>query len=160
MAEGEVKFRRASLADIDTLVRLQADYYQDDGYAYDERKARQAWETFLTDTRFGSAWAADSTAGLVGYVVVTLGYSLEYLGADAFVDELYLVPAVRGQGLGHEALKVAEAVCAELGAKALHLEVEPSKTGARELYRRFGFVDSERVLMTKRLRRAADYPPR
>ena len=151
----EVQFRRAALADIDTLVRLQAGYYQEDGYAYDERKARQAWETFLSDTRLGSAWAVDSAAGLVGYLVVTVGYSLEFLGADAFVDELYLVPAVRGQGLGRQALKVAEAVCAELGVDALHLEVERSKTAARELYRRFGFVDSERVLMTKRLRRTA-----
>ena len=155
MAEGEVQFRRAEPADIDALLRLQAGYYQEDGYPHDKGKARRAWEIFLSDTSLGSAWAVDSAPGLVGYVVVTLGYSLEYLGIDAFIDELYLIPAVRGQGLGRQALKVAEAVCAELGVDALHLEVERSKTGARELYRRFGFVDSKRVLMTKRLRRTA-----
>lgn len=156
MAEGQVEFRRAEAADIEALIRLQAGYYQEDGYAYDEGKARQAWQTFLADTSLGSVWAVDSAAGLVGYVVVTLGYSLEYLGADAFVDEIYLVPAVRGQGLGRKALSVAEAACVELGVKALHLEAEPSKTGARELYRRLGFVGSQRVLMTKRLRRLAE----
>ena len=121
MAEGEVQFRRAEPADIDALLRLQAGYYQEDGYPHDKGKARRAWEIFLSDTSLGSAWAVDSAPGLVGYVVVTLGYSLEYLGIDAFIDELYLVPAVRGQGLGRKALSVAEAACVELGAKALHL---------------------------------------
>jgi ribosomal protein S18 acetylase RimI-like enzyme len=156
MAEGEVQFRRAEAADIDALLRLQAGYYQEDGYAHDKGKARKAWQTFLSDTSLGGAWAVDSAAGLVGYAVVTLGYSLEYLGVDAFVDELYLVPAARGQGLGRKALSVAEAACVVLGVKALHLEVEPSKAGARELYRRLGFVGSQRVLMTKRLRRLAE----
>ena len=156
MAEGEVQFRRAEAADIDALLRLQAGYYQEDGYPHDKGKARRAWEIFLSDTSLGSAWAVDSAPALVGYVVVTLGFSLEYLGVDAFIDELYLVPAVRGQGLGRKALSVAEAACVELGAKALHLEVEPGKTGARELYRRLGFVGSQRVLMTKQLRRLAE----
>ena len=47
MPEGEVQFRRAELADIDALLRLQADYYEEDGYAHDEGKARGAWEIFF-----------------------------------------------------------------------------------------------------------------
>lgn len=146
MPEERVQFRRAELADIAALLRLQADYYAEDGYIHDEGKARRAWEIFLSDTSLGRAWAVDSATGLVGYVVVALGYSLEYHGFDAFVDELYLVPAARGQGLGRKALRVAETACAELGVNALHLEVEPGKTGAQELYRRMGFVGSQRTL--------------
>ena len=81
------------------------------------------------------------------------GIALRTLGFDAFVDELYLVPAARGQGLGRKALRVAETACAELGVNALHLEVEPGNTDAQELYRRMGFVGSQRTLMTKRMRR-------
>ena len=157
MTDGEVQFRRAEPADIDDLLRLQAGYYQEDGYAYDEGKAHQAWQTFLRDTSLGSAWAVESAAGLVGYIVVTLGYSLEYLGTDAFVDELYLVPEVRGRGLGREALRIAEAACAGLGVKALPSRGRAEQDWrARELYRGLGFVGSQRVLMTKRLGRLAE----
>ncbi|HEY5706480.1 MAG TPA: GNAT family N-acetyltransferase [Terrimicrobiaceae bacterium] len=153
MAERYVRFRLATKDDIDSLLSLQEDYYREDGYAFHKEKARRAWETLLSDPRLGSAWAAESVDGLVGYVVITLGYSLEYLGKEALIDELYFVPAVRGRGLGREALSLAEAACAQLRVKVLHLEVERSKSGARELYRRSGFVELERVLMTKILPR-------
>ena len=159
MAERDVQFRRVTFADIDALIRLQADYYREDGYVHHEGKARGAWQTLLSDGNLGSVWVADSAAGLVGYVVVTLGYSLEYLGKDAFIDEIYLTPSVRGQGWGREALSLAEAACVRAGAETLHLEVERNKIGVRELYRRSGFVASERVLMTKPLKRAALEPP-
>jgi hypothetical protein len=50
-----------------------------------------------------------------------------------------------------QALQVAEAACCEAGVRALHLEVEHRKDTAAELYRRSGFADHQRVLMTKLL---------
>jgi len=76
VAERDVQFRRVTFADIDALIRLQADYYREDGYIHHEGKARGAWQTLLSDGNLGSVWVADSAAGLVGYVVVTLGYSI------------------------------------------------------------------------------------
>jgi hypothetical protein len=32
----------------------------------------------------------------VGHLIITLGYSVEYGGRDGFIDDLYLVPEVRG----------------------------------------------------------------
>jgi GNAT superfamily N-acetyltransferase len=152
-AERKVEFRAARPADIDGLLRLQARYYLEDGYPHRARSARRAWAVLLSDHRVGGAWVAESRRELVGYVVVTLGFSLEYLGVDAFVDELYLAPAVRRMGLGRVALQLAERGCRKAGVRALHLEVERGKAGARELYRRAGFADHERLLMTKQLGR-------
>jgi ribosomal protein S18 acetylase RimI-like enzyme len=39
----------------------------------------------------------------------------------------------------------------ELGVQALHLEVDPGNDPALELYRRTGYEDHRRHLMTKRL---------
>jgi hypothetical protein len=39
----------------------------------------------------------------VGCVVLTLGYSLELLGRDAFIDEFYLREVYRGRGWGRQA---------------------------------------------------------
>ena len=91
---------------------------------------------------------------MVGYLAVTLGYSLEYRGRDAFLDEVYLAEEARGEGRGREALELAEAYGRERGAKALHLVVERHRPHAQELYRRAGFHLQDRHLMTKRLQSA------
>ncbi len=48
-------------------------------------------------------------------------------------------------------MQIAEAYCREHGVKALHLEVERHRQSAYELYRRAGFEDHDRYLMTKLL---------
>ncbi|NJN96407.1 MAG: GNAT family N-acetyltransferase, partial [Anaerolineales bacterium] len=55
----------------------------------------------------------------------------------------------------------AEAMCRELGVKALHLEVEQANAKARALYLALGFVDYNHYLMTCWLNKppAADYQP-
>jgi ribosomal protein S18 acetylase RimI-like enzyme len=146
-------FRRATQADVGGLVGLQRAYYREDGYAHDEAAVSLAWATLLADSSLGLVWAIESEAELVGYLVVTFGYSLEYLGRDAFIDELYVLDGYRGQGVGRRALEIAESAVVEAGARALHLEVEHSKSAAASLYRRSGFVDHRRVLMTKWLGR-------
>jgi ribosomal protein S18 acetylase RimI-like enzyme len=70
----------------------------------------------------------------VGYVVITLGYSIEYGGRDGFIDDLYLVPEPA------------------LGIGTLHLEVETGNDYASRLYRRAGFEATGRRLLRLRLR--------
>jgi GNAT superfamily N-acetyltransferase len=82
-------------------------------------------------------------------MAVALGFSFEYRGREAFVDELFIAESHRGRGLGREALEIAEAYCREAGVNALHLEVERHREDALELYRRRGFTDHGRTLMTK-----------
>ncbi len=88
-------------------------------------------------------------SGIVGYLAVTFGFSLEYRGRAAFIDELFIRESSRGQGLGREALNLAERYCGDEKVKALHLEVEHHREAALELYRRAGDEDHDRRLMTK-----------
>lgn len=143
--------RPAAAADLECLLALQATYYREDGYTHHHSAARRAWAGLLADDRQGRAWVVEADAGAVGYVVVTFGYSLEYLGRDAFVDEIYIAREYRGQGLGRAALTEAEEACRVAGVGALHVEVESDKQLAIDLYRRRGFADHRRVLMTKHL---------
>jgi GNAT superfamily N-acetyltransferase len=148
----EPKLRPATLEDVGSLLALQRAYYAEDGYPFLEEVASACWRGFLAEPALGRAWVAEADPGLVGYAVLTLGYSLEYRGRDAFVDELYVAPAFRGRGIASRALSLLEAECAERGVMALHLEVERGNEAAHRLYRRWGFADKARVLMTKRLR--------
>ena len=82
---------------------------------------------------------------------MTLGYSLEHGGRDAFVDEIVVARELRGQGLGRRLLREAEAYCRRLGVAALHLEVERRHRAAIALYRKAGFATTRRMLLTRRL---------
>jgi ribosomal protein S18 acetylase RimI-like enzyme len=92
---------------------------------------------------------ATDAGSVVGFVVLTFSYSLEFHGRDAFVDELYVRPSHRRRGLGAAALRLSEAACREHGVHALHLEVDGANDPARALYRRWGFDEHARHLMTK-----------
>jgi GNAT superfamily N-acetyltransferase len=147
----ETSFVVATPADIDLLVQLMREYYAFDHLPFDEQIARPALENFVGDPTFGSVWIIQYGGESVGYLVLTLGYSLEYGGRDAFVDEIYIRERHRGRGIGQQALAFAEDVCRSLGVRALHLEVERENTNAHAVYRKVGFTDHDRYLMTKRI---------
>jgi ribosomal protein S18 acetylase RimI-like enzyme len=144
-------FRPASPADIPAILAHQRDFYAADGYAFDEAVARHAIEGLLIDPDRGRLWVLGIETSVVGYLAVTFGWSLELGGRDAFVDELYLAPAHRGCGWGERMIALAEVACRMAGVRALHLEVERGNARARALYARKGFVDTDRLLLTRRI---------
>jgi GNAT superfamily N-acetyltransferase len=81
---------------------------------------------------------------------VTPGSPSDTCCKGAWIDEFFVDRAHRGQGLGAEALRLAEEVARKAGAHVLHLEVNRGNP-AIELYRRHGFVDHERYLLSKAL---------
>ena len=144
-------FRAAAAADADALLDLVEAFYREEGYPFDRSAARRALIGLVRAPARGWVWVIERRSKPVGYVVVTLGYSLEYRGATALVDELYILPEHRGRGLGSKALRLVERVCASSRVRTVHLEVERSNAGADALYRRLGFADRGRSLLTKRL---------
>ena len=75
-------------------------YYREDDYPFDEALAARAIRELLANEQLGWLWVIESNHEIVGYLAVTLGFSLEYRGRDAFIDELYLRPEARASGLG------------------------------------------------------------
>jgi GNAT superfamily N-acetyltransferase len=145
-------FLPARQADVGAILRMMTTYYAEDGYPLVEAEGQRAVLDLIEDGRLGRLWVARDDGGkVVGYLAVTLGFSLEYRGRDAFIDELYIVESARGRGLGREALRLAEDYCREQGVRALHLEVEPHRKRAQMVYREAGFEDHDRHLMTKLL---------
>ena len=80
-------------------------------------------------------------AEIVGYAVLAFGFSLEFGGRDAFLDELFIMEAFRGQGIGTTALTAVCAWARHEGLCALHLEVERDNKAAKALYTQSGFED-------------------
>jgi ribosomal protein S18 acetylase RimI-like enzyme len=116
---------------------------------FDESKRRAIFERFVRDSVYGKAWLIAIGEEYVGYVVLTVSFSFEYRGYDAFIDELYIAKEHRRQGIGRRAMEFVEIAAAELGVNAIHLEVTDGNDPAIGLYRRAGYAGNERFLMTK-----------
>ena len=149
-------FRPATTADEPTLLELMRELYLHERMVFDEHAARAALRGVLVDPALGRAVLIEQGGIVAGYLVICFGWSLEFQGRDAFVDELYVRERFRGQGLGGRALEVAAELCRASGVRALHLEVDRRNTRAQAVYRKAGFVDREYYLMTRRLAPAGE----
>lgn len=115
----------------------------------DETRAA-ALAPLLAGSPLGAVWLFGPARAPTGYVIITFGWSMELGGMDAFVDELYIRPAVRKRGLASEVLHTVSASLAEVGVKALHLEVDRSDEETQRLYTRAHFKLRDRYsLMTR-----------
>jgi GNAT superfamily N-acetyltransferase len=145
----EPSFRVAGPADADVLIEMMRDFNAHERIAFDEAEVRAVLALLFANEEYGFACLVVLDGEVAGYVVIAFGFSVEFRGRDAFVDELFVKDEVRGRGLGGAALRFAEGVCRGRGVRALHLEVERQNTGAQAVYRRAGFVDHDRYLLTK-----------
>jgi ribosomal protein S18 acetylase RimI-like enzyme len=149
-----VIFRPAGQDDEQTLLLMMRNLAEQEpgAYYFDETVARDALRKFLGSPEMGRAWVFFEAETPAGYIVLTFGYSFEYHGRDSFIDELYIEPQYRRQGIGRRAMQFVEERARELGVNAIHLEVDHGNDPAAELYRRAGYDDHSRFLMTKWLK--------
>ena len=147
----DISFRLAQPADADILMQLMREYCVFDHLPFDEQTRRRTCAQFLGDESQGRLWLILSEGAPVGYLILALGFSFEYGGRDAFIDEVYICETHRGRGVGKRALEFAEEQCRALGVGALHLEVGRENINAHALYRKVGFIDHDRYLLTKRI---------
>lgn len=126
-------------------------YYEYDRHDFDRKKARQAMRRLLVDPALGRVFLAADRNSAIGYLALAFSYSLEYHGRDAFVDEFFILERYRGQGLGGKMLARAEKAAKRPRVRAIHLEVTRHNEQVLHFYRRKGFKDHDRHLVTKRV---------
>ncbi len=145
----QATFQPVQADKLDELLTLcDALYTEDGGRALDDAFARRAFAALIAQPDYGGVWFICADDARVGYMVVTFSFSIEYGGRDAIVDELYVQPSARGQGLGTQALHFAERYCQEHGVMALHLEVYDGNP-ALALYERVGYTRHDSTFLTK-----------
>jgi GNAT superfamily N-acetyltransferase len=139
----------ANLSHLDVLLPLVRSYHRFEEIDMSDDARVAAVMPLLGDNSLGTIWLIQPDNVVVGYVAVCYGYSIEFQGRDAFVDEFFLIESARGQGIGHHALNSVRAAAADTGIVALHLEVARSNTRARRFYETLGFTARDRYhLMT------------
>ena len=139
--------RPAETDDLPELLDLMADFYAESDYVLDRPRAARAFADLLADDRLGRVWLIEQGSEAVGHVVVTFVFAVEYGGVTAVVDDFYVCPASRGAGLGTAALAEVRRACAELGMRAMRVEVGRDNAVAQAVYRHVGFEAVDHQLM-------------
>jgi len=158
VTSGGPLFRLAQEADAELILEFMREYYAFDGHHFDEQNSPAALMGLLRDDSLGCVWLIQDGDAAVGYVALTLGYSLELLGRDAYIDEFYLRETHRGCGWGGQAIAFVEDAARSLGVNSVHLEVTRRNTTAHGIYRKLGFEDRPHHLMTKWIARGRSKP--
>jgi ribosomal protein S18 acetylase RimI-like enzyme len=84
----------------------------------------------------------DGTAP-AGLAVLRFRPALWTAGLECYLAELYVVPELRGQGLGRELVVAALAVARARGADRIELGTSADDVAARALYESVGFTNRE-----------------
>jgi GNAT superfamily N-acetyltransferase len=78
-----------------------------------------------------------------GFAYLTLRLSPYYAGPVALLEELYVVPHLRDQGVGTALLTAAVEAVRELGSEEMQINVDEVDVDTRRFYERHGFVNVE-----------------
>jgi GNAT superfamily N-acetyltransferase len=147
-----VRLRPATADDLELLSVFMRRLREDDPEegAFDEPRCVPAMRRLIADRSLGRAWLIEVEEEPAGYTVLTLGYSIEFGGVAAFVDELFVARAFRGRGVGTKTLRLVIDEARKLDVAILLLEVTRSNERAKRLYQNVGFADRGHHLMTLR----------
>jgi GNAT superfamily N-acetyltransferase len=94
---------------------------------------------------------ARSGASAAGVAVLSWAWTVERGGKTAWLDELYVVPALRGRGIGRRLLLRAIAEARHADCVSIELEVVRGHGRAARLYRRERFSPLPRTRYSRAL---------
>jgi ribosomal protein S18 acetylase RimI-like enzyme len=133
--------RRAEADDAPELARLLHDFNSEFG---DETPGVEAlMERFRRLIENGELTALLAGDGPDGFAQLRFRSSLISGAADALLEELYVVPDRRGEGLGRALLEAAMETSRDMGATRIELGTSEDDVAARALYESTGFTNRE-----------------
>ncbi len=100
-------------------------------------------------TRLAALLAADTTFAIVAgspavaVALVTLRTNVWYAGQVALLDEMYVAPDLRGQGIGSAVIDLLMTTCETMGVDLIEINVDEGDTDAQRFYERHGFSMTE-----------------
>jgi ribosomal protein S18 acetylase RimI-like enzyme len=137
----EIRIRRADGGDAAEVARLLHDFNTEFATAtpgvaaLSERSAR-----LLATGEITVLLAGDGPDGIA---LVRFRESVWSDGLEAHLQELYVVPPLRGRGIGRALLEATIALAREAGAAGVDLNTGETDTAARALYESAGFSNRE-----------------
>jgi ribosomal protein S18 acetylase RimI-like enzyme len=137
---------KITAADTDLFLAMAEAFHQEDGHPLTPA-GKASIRDVAAGVELAPAYFLVHNTQKIGFFVLSLGYSPEHGGTDGFIDDIYIQPEHRGQGLGRQALNLAIEQSRAHNIRVLLLEVEADNHRAYQLYTTTGFTDTKRRLL-------------
>lgn len=142
--------RKVEPRDKALLLRLTEEFYASEAvlHAIPKVHHERLFEELMRSDAYAEAYIIEQDTVPAGYALLAKTYSHESGGPVIWIEEIYILPAFRGNGLGREFFEYLEN---NYGASVcrFRLEYEPDNKKAAQLYRRLGFQELEYRQMVK-----------
>lgn len=129
--------------DAEALARLQIDFNAEFESPCPTREELARRYRALLARPEAYALLAGSPRAPDGYALVTLRPTIYSDGPLAVLDELYVRPALRAEGIGTALLRRAVEELRDRGGEEMHINVDEVDIDTRRFYERHGFVNTE-----------------
>ena len=141
MGQDERPPRAATVADAEEIARLLDDFNAEFGTPSPGVEVLSARLRVLLEG--GATFAVLAGTPAVAVALVTLRANVWYAGHVALLDELYVVPALRGRGIGSAIMDQMMSTCRTRGADLVEINVDEGDVDAQRFYERHGFSSTE-----------------
>ena len=111
-------------------------------------RARRGFEGLLGSDAHGVVLVVDVEGTVIGYAVLTWGWSIECGGRESLLDEMYIDQP--GHGYGSALLEAVVISAQEHGAARVFLETEAGNDAARDFWLARGFEIEDSVWLQRR----------
>ncbi|WP_136066612.1 GNAT family N-acetyltransferase [Modicisalibacter radicis] len=142
-----ISLKSAEGRDLDEVLAHVRAYHQYENVRLSDEQRVSAIRQLLGPSQLGQIYLVHHSTTVVGYIAVCFGFSIEFEGRDAFIDEMYIALTYRNKGYGREALDTLKLVMRSMDVKALHLEVDRGNEKAQRLYSAVGFESREKYFL-------------
>ena len=131
--------RPFTAADRADYLQMAHDFYRTDAcdHVIPDSNIERTADAILGGNPYAALWIFEQEGRIAGYVLLALTWSQEGGGFTVWVDELYLLPQFRGQGLATAMFKELPQRYPE--ATRFRLEAAPGNHRAMKLYRKLGY---------------------
>lgn len=132
-----MQVRQADSDDAADIARLLVDFNNEfDTPTPQPQVLAERLRTLLTEPTTAAFLVGDPPIGLA---LLTARPNVWHDGPVTLLDELYVAPAHRNQGLGSGLLAAAEAWTRSIGGSLLEIDVDGADSDARRFYERHGY---------------------
>lgn len=147
-----IVIRKMQQRDSEEVLRMMRVFYDSEAVfhtASDEVLRRDVEDCLREDMPLLDGFVFEDGEKLAGYAMTAFNYTTEYGGICVWVEDLYLKPEYRGQGLSTLFFHSLETLYPQ--AVRFKLEVEKENTPAISAYKKCGYVISPYFEMTKEM---------
>lgn len=140
----------AGQEDRTTLLPMVAAFHGEIDVRTDEDTRHAAVLPLLDGCPQGAIWLIGPRRAPVGYVALSFSWSILRGGLQASIIEFYIRPAIRGRGMGVEALWAILKAMRDAGVTDLHVEQPREDAQVTAFFTKRGFAAREGVVAVTR----------